>query len=119
LYRLLGAFLRLVSPSTFVTSFATTNSAGQTTFAMATITSVPDNTTSEADTTGATGGLTGQSKIALGIGLGIGFPSCVASLIGLVLKFRELAAEKAERERQNVGRQGGPESSSDHSTGEK
>jgi hypothetical protein len=83
-----------------------------------TITSLPDNTTSQADTTAA-GGLTGQSKIALGIGLGIGFPSCVASLVGLYLKFRELAAEKVERERQNMRREGGPESSSDHSTGEK
>jgi hypothetical protein len=111
-------FLMIVTPSTFVTSLSTTDSAGDTTMIAATVTSVPDNSTSQAEDTAAATGLTPQSKIALGIGLGIGFPSCLASLIGLFIKFREMA-EVRERDRMDNIPQNGPESSSGHSTMEK
>src|SRR5579859_4596990 len=45
------------------------------------------------DTENDTGGLTRANKIAIGVGVGIVLPSCLASVINLLIRIRELRQE--------------------------
>ena len=70
---------------TITTSFATTNSAGEISYYPSTVVTGAEPSQTEDDS-----GLTRANKIALGVGLGIGLPSCIVSLIGLYIKIQEI-----------------------------
>jgi hypothetical protein len=90
---------------TITTSFASTDGSGSVSFYPATIitsfpttsaTTGPSNLNSTTDTTGG-GGLTLQNKIALGVGLGVGLPSTVISLLLFYIKLKEIRRDNQER----------------------
>ena len=99
---------------TITTTVASTYAAGDISYYPTTLTTSiqPFSTTpSTANTTdgSSTSGLPIQSKIALGIGLGIGFPSLMISAILFCIKLREIRRENRERKEgraMDVGRGG-------------
>ena len=100
---------------TITTTVASTYAAGDVSYYPTTLTTSiqPSSTTlstgNTTDGSSSTSGLPIQSKIALGIGLGIGFPSLMISAILFCIKLREIRRENRERQEVRsiaVGREG-------------
>lgn len=54
------------------------------------------------DTENNTGGLTRANKIAIGVGVGIVLPSCLASVINLLIRIRELRQELRDAKKNSL-----------------